>query len=1138
MNFLLDNMFQPLPSDYLVGRGFYVASYDLNLVALSVIVATLAGMVALTIAARLSRVEGRVSRRLWLGAGSVVMAGGIWSMHFIGMLAFSLPCGISYNLPVTLLSTLPALVASFAALEVSSRGTRPGSWRVLLGGLVMGLGIGMMHYTGMAAMRLEAELLYDPSLVLLSVGVAGGLAWASLALNLRLMSGSSGTRVFNLRRLPAALFMGVAVAGMHYTAMAAAIFVPDFSLTVDGLWISPNLLALLITIVTTAVIAATLAIVFGSVQRETATFLREAVRQREAAEKAADERGRRLQAMLDNLAEGIVTISPDGTILHWSPSAERLFGYTSAEVEGRNVSCLMPEPYASAHDGYLAAYRDTGIASIIGVGRKVVGRRKDGSVFPLYLAVGEAELETGTIFTGILRDLSVEEAAQAELRTKEKQLRVALDSMADGLCMVDADCRVVVANGKFGQLMGIPDEMLAPGADSVLPASIAQQRDGTLERRIGDRSIEIQFNRTDDGGYVLLAHDVTHRRQTEEDLRAAKDRAETATQAKSAFLANMSHEIRTPMNSVLGFLSLSLEEPDLPAELRRHLRVADRSARSLLQIINDILDVSKLESGAVSLEQLPLSVSECVRGILDIMSLKAKEKGISLTVELSPDVPAWVVGDPTRLRQILLNLVGNAVKFTEEGRVNVRVAPDAQHAGALRFEVSDTGIGIAQDRLETIFEPFSQEDASTTRRFGGSGLGTTICRQLVDLMGGRIWAESRPGKGSTFTFTLPLKACSPPEEGNWDLAEPWRHRTYAVLVVEDIPENRLLLELRLRRQGHQVFQAADGAEGLSMFRRLSPDIVLMDVHMPVMDGLAATAAIRAAEAALAGEAAGQHPAAGEAARRTPIIALTASVMESDRRRCIGAGMDAVVAKPVDFLQLMPLMDRLIAPEGGAVDGAAWQAPRIGEQAEAPPGLLVLEEVADLRAGLTAWQDEAAYAKALRGFATRVDDWKLVAAALDEGDIRSARAVLHTLKGLAGNLALVPVADAAARFGALLKGIPPDGPAPEQTAPMLEELQLALTATARALAGLPEVETEAVQQPTAGRDEILDALNGLLSALGSDNPDPVEREIRRIGGVIPPAKLDGIARAVEEFDFDRAREQVRRLMAAESAAAAS
>ncbi|MFC3228543.1 MHYT domain-containing protein [Marinibaculum pumilum] len=1136
MDFLLDEAFHPLPSSILVGRDTYIASYDLNLVALSVVIATLAGMVALTIGARLTQVEGRWPRFLWLGAGSTVMAGGIWAMHFVGMLAFSLPCAVNYDLSVTMLSTIPAWLASFAALAVSSRSDSMSSWQVAVAGLVMGLGIGAMHYTGMAAMRMEAILVYDPLLVLVSVAVAGGLACASLALNVRLVSGERRTRIFDQRRLPAALFMGIAVAGMHYTAMAAAIFVPDPSPSGDPLSVSPDLLALLITVVTTAVIAATLAIVFGSVQRETAGILREAVRSREAAEMAAEERGKRLQAILDNLAEGIVSISEDGRILHWSPSAERLFGYTAAEVEGRNVACLMPEPYASQHDGYLAAYWQTGVANVIGRGRKVAGRRKDGSVFPLYLAVGRADLETGTVFTGILRDLSAEEAAQAEVRTKQHQLRVALDSMADGLCMVDVDGRIVVANDTFADLMGVAPESLMRGAQSVYPVSDLENRFETVELTIGRQSIELQITPTDDGGHVLLAHDISQRKQTEQDLRSARDRAELATRAKSAFLANMSHEIRTPMNSVLGFISLTLEETGLSAEVRRHLKVADRSARALLQIINDILDVSKLESGAVVLELMPVSVSECLRGVQDLLALKAREKGLELSLEIDPAVPEWVSGDPTRLRQILLNIVGNAVKFTDRGSVQVSVtlepagADDDATAG-LRFAVADTGPGIAPDRLDSIFEPFSQEDESTTRRFGGSGLGTTICRQLVDLMGGRIWAENRPGGGALFTFVLPLQPSAPPVAPTWMTQRAAVRRTFRILVVEDVAENRLLLELRLRRLGHQVFLAENGAEGLAMFSTLAPDIVLMDVHMPVMDGLAATAAIRRAEAA--GQVAGDGDEGPQDS--TPIIALTASVMEEDQAQCLAAGMDVVVAKPVDFPTLIRQMERLALPERGQAESSLPPAEQAApaQPVAVPPELQVLEEVADLPAGMRAWQSSTAYADALQGFAGRVDDWQMVARATDDRDFRSARAVLHTLKGLAGNLALTTVADIANRFGALLKGCADGDPVPEEAAGLQEELRLALTAVGQALRRLKRPQVEPDRTDAAGQQpDIATALEDLMAALGNDNPDPVERELARMEGILPPGVLDPVARAVEEFDFELARERLRELMDAE------
>lgn len=799
MDFLFDRAFQPIPAGILAGRDLYLGSHDPWLVALSIGIATLAGLVALTIAGHLSQVKGRWPRLLWLGAGSIVLAGGIWAMHFIGMLAFSLPCGIGYDLPLTLASTVPALLASFAALAISARATRPGRWQVLAGGIAIGLGIGAMHYTGMAAMRLEASLVYDPALVALSILVAAGLAWGSLALNTRLVARAVGGRILAPARLPAALFMGLAIAGMHYTAMSAAMFLPLPAPGVDAPALPRDLLALLIALVIAAVVTATLAVVFASVQRETACRLREAVGQREAA--------------------------------------------------------------------------------------------------------------------------------QVVLRRKESQLRIALDNMADGLCLLDGGQRVVVANARFMELTGLTPAALAAGQGIAagLPAlaeflvedgAAGQGGKRSIALRLGSRDVELRRTFVEKGGQVLLVHDISAQKQVEAELREARTRAEQAMQAKGVFLANMSHEIRTPTNAVLGVLELALDSPDLPVDLRRNLEIADRSAGALLRIIDDILDLSRLESGAMRVERLALSLPDCLRTVQDMLGRRATKKGLALSVTMDRDVPEWVAGDPTRLSQVLLNLVGNAVKFTDAGSVSVRVSKEGQEGGLLRFEVRDTGVGIAPDRLEAIFEPFSQEDESTTRRFGGSGLGTTISRDLVQLMGGRIWAESRPGEGATFTFVLPLPQAEPPmasraaQEGPATVpaAVAAGRRPGSILVVEDVPEIRTLLDLHLRRQGHEVLQARDGTEGVERFRKEAPDLVLMDVQMPVMDGLAATAAIRAIE----NEKRSPQP--------VPIIGLSAAATPGDRQTCLASGMTDLAGKPVNFRNLVALIERHLT-EGRADVGA-------------------------------------------------------------------------------------------------------------------------------------------------------------------------------------------------------------------------
>ncbi len=398
-----------------------------------------------------------------------------------------------------------------------------------------------------------------------------------------------------------------------------------------------------------------------------------------------------------------------------------------------------------------------------------------------------------------------------------------------------------------------------------------------------------------------LEKEIAERKHAEIELGKAKENAEAADRAKSEFLARISHEIRTPLNAILGMTEV-LGETNLAPDQKNYLEIARSSSELLLDIINDILDLSKVEAGRLVLERVAFNLPELLTKALEPVEHKAKSKGLFITCNIGSDIPAQLVGDPVRLRQVLVNLLGNAVKFTFRGGVHLTVARTPENPGLLRFTVSDTGIGIPEDMQSTLFRPFVQADTSTTRKFGGTGLGLVICKRLVELMGGNITMESTPNAGSTLTFTTLLgragDADMPPgEQDAADASISGPPGPLRILLVEDSENNRLLIELFFKTTPHSLDFAENGRDALRLIHENHYDIMLLDIQMPEMDGYEVARAIRAEEQQTG-------------LPRLPIIALTANAFNSDRQRCLEAGCDHFLSKPVSKADILAAVERM------------------------------------------------------------------------------------------------------------------------------------------------------------------------------------------------------------------------------------
>ena len=607
------------------------------------------------------------------------------------------------------------------------------------------------------------------------------------------------------------------------------------------------------------------------------------------------------RALNVNAVDMITVLDADGRVRSVSPAVERLFGLRADDWIGRRPSEFVHPDDRARVDAALAdalAHDGAGTPTVLRV------RHADGSwhiVEATACNLLDNEAVRGIVVNS--RDITGRAAIEEALRATDTRYRALVENSSDLICQLDGAGTIRYASPMYTMVLGYDRDTLVGRrmADLVHPDD-ATAYDGVREGchlvRTRDTSGRWHWleshcrSFTDEGGApaaVVISRDVTERRAVEEALADAKQAADEANRAKSEFVANMSHEIRTPLNSIIGFTALLLDLVH-DAGPRLYLERLQHASESLLHLLNDILDLSKIEARKLTIEAVDCAVEPLVDEVLNTLTVPARDKRLELSRGLAPDVPARIIGDPARLRQVLLNLVANAIKFTPAaGRVAVEVASERSAAGAqLRFTVRDNGIGIPPDKQVFIFEAFEQADGATARRFGGTGLGLTICAALVRMMGGRIWVESQPGAGSAFHFVVPQRVA--PERRAAGSAPATPARRLRILLVEGNRLDESSVTALLADEGHAVTAVANGRVAVERVACEPFDVVVMDVQTPEMDGFQAAAAIRRRERSGSGH--------------VPIIAVTAAATSGDGERCLAAGMDGYVDTPLRRDQLV------------------------------------------------------------------------------------------------------------------------------------------------------------------------------------------------------------------------------------------